>query len=221
MARVWELSSNKGNDLLMLLAIADFADDDGYAYPSVQTLATKCRMQQRNANKVLASLRESGELEIRQNEGPHGTNRYRVVLDAPTLSKLTGAVQTDTLSKRTAAPVHLDPKPLSKRTDEPPITVNEPSMRANDGFMTFWKYYPRKVSKESAQKVWSKLTPDAGLQATILQAIEFQKRTEQWQKDGGRFIPHPATWLNGRRWEDEAPCQVQGTPINSVFEGAL
>lgn len=45
MAKVWELSANRGNDLLMLLAIADFADDDGNAYPSVQTLAHKCRMQ--------------------------------------------------------------------------------------------------------------------------------------------------------------------------------
>lgn len=128
-SRVWDYSTQKGNDLLMLLAIADFADDDGNAYPSVQRLATKCRMLQRNANKILANLRESGELEIRQNEGPHGTNRYRVVLDALTLSKRTGAAQTDTLSKRTVTPVHLDPKPLSKRTDEPSLTVKEPSVK--------------------------------------------------------------------------------------------
>jgi len=129
-SRVWDFSAQKGNDLLMLLAIADFADDDGNAYPSVQTLATKCRMLQRNANKILANLRESGELEIRQNEGPHGTNRYRVVIDAHSLSKRTGAVQTDTLSKRTATPVHLDPKPLSKRTAEPSGNRYEPERGA-------------------------------------------------------------------------------------------
>ena len=51
MARVWDKSRHAGSELLMLLAIADFADDDGKAYPAVSTLATKCRMTGRNAPK--------------------------------------------------------------------------------------------------------------------------------------------------------------------------
>lgn len=80
MAKVWELSGHSGSELLMLLAIADFADDDGNAYPAVPTLAAKCRMTPRNANLILAALRASGELDIRTNEGPRGTNRYRIVM---------------------------------------------------------------------------------------------------------------------------------------------
>ena len=38
---------------------------------------------------------------------------------------------------------------------------------------------------------------------TLLDAVEAQKKTPQWQKDNGQFIPHPTTWLNGKRWEDE------------------
>lgn len=131
MAKVWELSRHKGNDLLMLLAIADFADDEGKAYPSVSTLAEKCRMQARGANKVLATLRASGELEICQNEGPKGTNLYRVVLDAYTLSIRTSPVQMDTLSNRTAPPVQMDPLPLSHGTDEPSVNHQEPSESAS------------------------------------------------------------------------------------------
>lgn len=82
MAKVWELSQHGGTDLLMLLAIADFADDQGNAYPSVTTLAEKCRMKQRNAQVILGVLRNSGELEVRPNEGPRGTNLYRVTLAA-------------------------------------------------------------------------------------------------------------------------------------------
>lgn len=37
----------------------------------------------------------------------------------------------------------------------------------------------------------------------MLQALEIQKRSEQWQKAKGQYIPHASTWLNGRRWEDE------------------
>lgn len=81
MARVWAHSSHAGSELLILLAIADFADDDGNAYPAVSTLASKCRMSDRNANHILVALRASGELEIRHNEGPRGTNRYRIVLN--------------------------------------------------------------------------------------------------------------------------------------------
>ena len=60
MARVWATSSHSGTELLMLLAIADFSDDDGRAYPAVATLAKKCRMTDRNARLILANLRDSG-----------------------------------------------------------------------------------------------------------------------------------------------------------------
>lgn len=79
MARVWADSKHAGSELLMLLAIADFADDDGNAYPAVPTLAAKCRTTPRHANRLLSALRASGELEVRINEGPRGTNRYRVM----------------------------------------------------------------------------------------------------------------------------------------------
>ena len=82
MARVWADSTQAGTDLLMLLAIADFSDDDGNAYPAVPTLAKKCRMSTRNANFILTALKASGELQVRANEGPKGTNRYRIVLGA-------------------------------------------------------------------------------------------------------------------------------------------
>lgn len=78
MAEVWEFSQHSGTHLLLLLAIADFADDNGRAYPSVASLARKCRMKPRNAQTLLASLRESGELVIRNGEGPKGTNLYRI-----------------------------------------------------------------------------------------------------------------------------------------------
>ena len=37
----------------------------------------------------------------------------------------------------------------------------------------------------------------------MIGAVEAQKQTEQWKRDGGQYIPHPATWLNQMRWEDE------------------
>lgn len=69
------------------------------------------------------------------------------------------------------------------------------------GFTEFWAIYPRKVGKGAARSAWRKR---AGVPLeTILAAVERQTASEQWTRDGGQYIPHPATWLNQGRWEDE------------------
>ncbi len=76
-------------------------------------------------------------------------------------------------------------------------------------FERFWAAYPKKTAKKQALKAWHKLwqelEPDKALIDVILSSLEQQKRSVQWTKDGGQFIPYPASWLNGRRWEDELP----------------
>ena len=72
-------------------------------------------------------------------------------------------------------------------------------------FGIFWKAYPRKIAKLNAEKVFTKINPDEKLLATMLATIERAKKSEGWLKEDGKYIPHPATWLNGKRWEDEYP----------------
>lgn len=75
-------------------------------------------------------------------------------------------------------------------------------------FEIFWTAYPRRVAKASARKAWlqtSKIRPPLN---ELLAAIENQCQSSQWQKDDGQFIPHPATWLRGERWEDEMQIDV-------------
>ena len=70
-------------------------------------------------------------------------------------------------------------------------------------FARFWESYPRKEAKQTAKKAFEKLNPDEALLQTMLEAIERFKGSAQWREENGRFIPHPATWINQRRWEDE------------------
>jgi hypothetical protein len=72
-----------------------------------------------------------------------------------------------------------------------------------DWFDTFWDAYPRKVGKDAARKAWSKLKPSNELADRIIFAVDQQKRSPQWLKEGGQYIPHPVTWLNQGRWQDE------------------
>lgn len=70
-------------------------------------------------------------------------------------------------------------------------------------FDEFWAAYPKKVGKGEARKSWRKIKPDAELHRKILAAVEEAKRSEQWTREHGQYIPNPATWLNQSRWEDE------------------
>ena len=77
-----------------------------------------------------------------------------------------------------------------------------------DGFDDFWANYPKKVAKADARKAWLQtkdVRPDI---AKLLCAITAACKTEQWMKSGGSFIPYPATWLRGERWDDELEVKL-------------
>jgi hypothetical protein len=85
------------------------------------------------------------------------------------------------------------------------ICQSKENTKENEAFETFWNTYPKKVAKVQAVKAWVKLRPNPDLAAKITQSVEAFKLTESWTKDSGQFVPHPATFLNQRRWEDQVP----------------
>ena len=83
--------------------------------------------------------------------------------------------------------------------------VSKDTLKESAAFDTFWTAYPRHTNKKAAQQAFQKINPDADLLNIMLQSVSAWKLSQQWTKDGGQYIPHAATWLNGRRWEDEVP----------------
>lgn len=79
-------------------------------------------------------------------------------------------------------------------------------------FDQFWKAYPRKIGKGAAETAWKKIKEPGATLVLILEAIERQKESQDWQKENGQYIPNPATWLNQRRWEDEVSNQPARPP---------
>jgi hypothetical protein len=73
----------------------------------------------------------------------------------------------------------------------------------NEKFEQFWSAYPKKVGKVVARRAFKKINPSEQLLQRMLSAIEQQKKSKDWQKERGQYIPYPATWLNGERWNDE------------------
>jgi uncharacterized protein YdaU (DUF1376 family) len=117
---------------------------------------------------------------------------------------------TASASDATASESDADAMPPTPTPTPTPIDINTPPNprkrgRVSDfppGFDRFWDAYPRKAAKAAASKAFARLRADDALLALILAAVARQSASEQWRKDGGEFIPYPATWLNGRRWED-------------------
>lgn len=83
--------------------------------------------------------------------------------------------------------------PLAKKTKN----------KHDDNFERFWQLYPKKVGKDAASKAWDKLKAKAETLLLIADALAWQVESDQWQKDGGQFIPNPSTYLNQARWLDQ------------------
>lgn len=75
--------------------------------------------------------------------------------------------------------------------------------KPDEHFNTFWQAFPRRVAKADALKAWGQINPTPELVDTMLDALQWQTRQPGWVKDGGAYVPYPASWLRGRRWEDE------------------
>lgn len=109
---------------------------------------------------------------------------------------------------------------LSVPSNQTPVTKEQKTSSAApkvSRFDDFWNAYPRKVGKDAARKAFERRKPGDELLSSILSAIETQARGEAWRKDSGQFIPHPATWLNEGRWQDEA-VSLPPEPLREVFK---
>ena len=81
-------------------------------------------------------------------------------------------------------------------------------------FDVFWSAYPKKVGKKDTVKAFTKLNPTQELLETILTKLEVLKKSDSWTRG---YIPNPATFLNGERWNDEpVKTMAQGKPKQQI-----
>lgn len=84
-----------------------------------------------------------------------------------------------------------------------------------NSFDTFWLAYPKKVAKKDAQRAWMKIKPSQELLTTMLEAIEQQKQSKTWREG---YVPNPATWLNGERWNDVVKPTDRLAHLREMYE---
>jgi hypothetical protein len=165
-----------------LISLWLLASENDGELPDVPTLAFRLRVAEQRVISALANLDHWLEHDASNMLAPCKHDASTML--AACKQHATPETETETEKE----------KETEHSSSAPPMDVS--------AFDRFWAAYPRKVGKGAARSAWKsgKLT---GKLDAILAAVEKQKASEQWRKDGGQFIPHPATWLRQERWEDE------------------
>ncbi|OAT81085.1 hypothetical protein [Desulfotomaculum copahuensis] len=189
------------------------------------------------AGRLLEKRRADAERKRSTRHRPMDVQRTSIGCPTDGAGNLTVPNQTEhnqTVKIDTHAPGGASAQPQNP-SDQPADQSGEQRKRAKtqkqeELFARFWAAYPKKRSKGQAEKAWAKLQPDEQLVETMLAAIERAKKSEEWRKENGRYIPYPATWLNAKGWEDEytiaaevnSNAQHRGcTPKPSAFGNAV
>ena len=79
---------------------------------------------------------------------------------------------------------------------------NYKPLSSDADFEKWWIHYPRKVAKGDARKAWFQTASIRPPVENVIKATVLARNCESWTKDGGMFIPYPATWLRDERWDD-------------------
>ena len=200
----------KGNDLVLLLALADVANDKGVCTffdppedASYDGLAAKARIHRSTIADVLSRLKSRGVLEVTR-QGPGQPNRYRLLIDQE--SGITTPSEGRITTPR-VAPARLHSSPIrsdvfmliSDETSEPATTSSRRDSTLN-AFEEFWSIYPRKVGKVEAEKAFVKAAQRVAAQVILAGARRFAADPNLPEK---QYVAYPATWLNRGSWDDE------------------
>lgn len=223
----------------VLVAMADIVRESNQFFMSVETLSEYTNQNRKTVIKSLKILCDLGLIEDTGNR--KGDTKKIVVYKLNFLNSTeTGTIPNteqfqffpETVPNFPPNSTVFPSKQSQKRYSDTYINHLEPltnpgekdlpaSITLHESFKQFWEAYPRKVGKEKAKTAWKKIKPDDGLLETILAALAKQKKLVDWQKDDGKWIPYPASWLNGKRWQDEITPDNKKSQTSEPFMGIV
>jgi len=223
----------KSSTKFVLVAMADYANEEMEIYPTIETLVAKTSLNKKTIMLAIADMISCGFLiDTGTKKGlTQQTKVYKLLIErVPILEQYQKRNSTNFSTKeyqnRDALRV---PKTVHRTINsfnpiEPPLTpykyppekVNQPS----SSFEQFWDAYPRKQDKARAWSSWQKQKLDKRLDE-ILRAVGIWSKSKQWQNP--MYIPHAATWLNNKRFTAEALQDAMNTTVKSMdaFEVAM
>lgn len=197
MNAVWEHSKSDGRARLVLLAIADHQGELG-AWPSLKTLAKMANASERSVQRDIDYLQQIGELEVHYQQAPtrnhYKSNLYFVKL--PGVTDFTaGVTNTEPGVTNTEGGVTTVVVQSLNRTITEPLD----NLLVSEMFQEFWKEYPRKSDKRAAMKAFRSALNRVAFEDIIAGVVRYANDPNLPE---GKYIKHPATWLNADAWEN-------------------
>ena len=168
---------------IILLILADHTDSYGVCYPSIDRITRLSCMSRSSVIRSINWLVEN-KIIIRHSGGKGKPSLYQFSIVKETEMKKTSVTQTHKGNKVIDISEYIYPS----------------SVRETLPFDDFWKLYPRKVGKGHARLAFKKACEKEDPIKILLAVKEFAEAIKDREK---QFIPHPTTWLNGERWDDE------------------
>lgn len=204
---------------LVLLKLADNANDDGVCFPSYQFIADKCEMSKRSAISHIDALIEMGLVSktLRKNKDGSSSNLYQLHLDTPSensapegVKNLHGGSENISLGgSENSAPItsnsinqSINHKKINKKNPPKSTALDE----LESYFSEFWQAGLPKINRAKALKSFKTAFERSGKslrEFTDLLKADIRKRLALEQFGFDKL--HPTTYLNGERWKDEYP----------------
>ena len=222
MTQVWGSGRFDGNQLLLLLALADFADDGGgNVFPSVQKMAEKTRAARRTVQRNLRELVKDGVLvKVRQATrnfpAEYRINLARLQAPPPDEGRQNDAPEGregrhpdhSGASSATNEGRHGDAQYVNSETSKGPTSARacarEAARTLEEEFEDWYEHYPKRVSRGPAEEAFEKARAGgASLEELIAGAKRYAAQAAC--RGSPRFVKYPATWLNQKCWLDEYP----------------
>jgi DNA-binding MarR family transcriptional regulator len=189
--------------------LARRANDEGATYPSHKSLADDTRCSVPTVKRAIRELEQIGALErlVRPADGRQTSNDYHLFVTPRGVAGDPPVRVTGDLPPRVMG----DPPVMKAIRNE--SQRNETLM---EGFDQFWSEYPRKASKATARRAFTKALRKTDLETILLglkRAID-----GEWSRRSPDKIPYPATWLNAEGWEDDGLESVVDQAIRLLEE---
>lgn len=219
---------------LVWITMLAIADQNGYVGASVPGLASRARVSLEDCIKALDLFRAPDEWSrTKDNDGKRIAEadggwvllnhaKYRATADAETRKERSRVAMANLRNER---------KTTSKNVNKPLTNVNNvnhgerqlvqaeaEAVKSTAHFMRFWSLYPRKIDRKKCEAIFNRLPMSE--HQSLFAALESDKKSEQWTRDLGQYIPHPKTWLGNERWKDRGNIAVP-SPVPTIDLAAL
>ena len=194
MTWVWANSPYSGERLLLHLALADFANDEGFCFPSYGTLAKKARCSTGWVGQTIKQMIADDLIEIVEpaGQGRGKVGKYRLLKGATECDLKDALGQTLTAVRSNSDESH---------------TYSLNRQETDTEFEKLWQHYPRKTAKSAARRSFDRLmgNKDAPSIEVLIAAVDAYGKPFIDGSIDLKYCAHLSTWLGGERWLDWTP----------------